>query len=348
MLQVTRCLLFIDTAIFYFVTLLPCWQLSIKQKKAFTVCHDFCRHQKSMEGILEVGYIGHCPTGERPHNPATWFHPPTTTVVSPESFLHRSRALRGLYKDLAPYRHWSVFLWWDPNDVPHRWIILPSYQAERWSVSASLCWWCCCYCLADQLWILTHIRYMRRRIKQLCLCLRWSYPIQTQRNPAHSSSSGACVVGRRTASTNVWNYRRRRSRTKLKCSWATWRRAAMNSSSSRWLYCLKTWKDSSPKCPLCVMWDVVELYTLTHCIYVSIIYYYYYFFKPSDKNTRRWNKNLKILHSCWNEHSTRWCSNIKLSFSKTTLKCWTKTEIRWLLLLFFIYFIIIIIINLLL
>jgi len=34
------------------------------------------RHQKSMEGILEVG------SGDGwPHNPATWFHPPTTTVV---------------------------------------------------------------------------------------------------------------------------------------------------------------------------------------------------------------------------------------------------------------------------
>jgi len=36
--------------------------------------------------------------------------------------------------------------------VPHR-RILPSYQAERWSVSSPLCWWCC-YCLVDQLWVL--------------------------------------------------------------------------------------------------------------------------------------------------------------------------------------------------
>jgi len=48
------------------------------------------------------------------------------------------------------YRHWSVLLWWDPNDVPHR-RILP----------ASLCWWCC-YCRADQLWVL--IAYARRRM----------------------------------------------------------------------------------------------------------------------------------------------------------------------------------------
>ena len=30
--------------------------------------------------------------------------------------------------------------------------------------------------------------------------------------------------------------------------------------------------------------------------------YYYYFLNPRLKNTRRWNKNLKILNSRWNEH----------------------------------------------
>ena len=60
---------------------------------------------------------------------------------------------------MVSYRHWSVLLWWDPNDVPHR-RILPSYEAEWWSVPALLCWWCC-YCLADQLWVL--IAYARRR-----------------------------------------------------------------------------------------------------------------------------------------------------------------------------------------
>jgi len=65
---------------------------------------------------------------------------------------------------MVSYRHWSVLLWWDPNDVPHR-RILPSYEAERWSVPASLCWWCC-YCLADQLWVL--IAYARRRRIKVC------------------------------------------------------------------------------------------------------------------------------------------------------------------------------------
>jgi len=60
----------------------------------------------------------------------------------------------------------SVLLWWDPNDVPHR-RILPSYEAERWSVPASLCWWCC-YCLADQLWVL--IAYARRRRRSAWHC----------------------------------------------------------------------------------------------------------------------------------------------------------------------------------
>jgi len=63
------------------------------------------------------------------------------------------------YRWSSTYRHWSVLLWWDPNDVPHR-RILPSYEAEWWSVPAPLCWWCC-YCLADQLWVL--IAYTRRR-----------------------------------------------------------------------------------------------------------------------------------------------------------------------------------------
>ena len=52
--------------------------------------------------------------------------------------------------------HFSIMHW-----------ILPSYQAERWSVSASLCC-CCCYCLTDQLWVLN--AYARRKEEVLCKC----------------------------------------------------------------------------------------------------------------------------------------------------------------------------------
>ena len=97
---------------------------------------------------------------------------------------------------MVSYRHWSVLLWWDPNDVPHR-RILPSYEAEWWSVPAPLCWWCC-YCLADQLWVL--IAYARRRIDvqvpQLCI---WSLVMQLWMNefvfaPSYRDLSQGCCV----------------------------------------------------------------------------------------------------------------------------------------------------------
>ena len=121
-----------------------------------------------MEGILEVGSGGQCPLGGRPYHDNSGL---SWTVSAPVKGIAES-----VEKDMAPYRHWSLLLWWDPNDVPHR-RILPSYEAERWSVPASLCWWCgyclarwsvpaslcwwCGYCLADQLWVL--IAYTRRR-----------------------------------------------------------------------------------------------------------------------------------------------------------------------------------------
>ena len=65
-------------------------------QKASMVWHDSNWHQKSMEGILEVGSGGQCPSDRRPHNPATWFYPRTTTMVFPEPFPHRSTALWGM------------------------------------------------------------------------------------------------------------------------------------------------------------------------------------------------------------------------------------------------------------
>ena len=40
-----------------------------------------------------------------PHNPATRFRPPSATVVSAEPFLHGTRTLRCLQKEMATIRH---------------------------------------------------------------------------------------------------------------------------------------------------------------------------------------------------------------------------------------------------
>ena len=47
------------------------------------------------------------------------FRPPSATVVSDEPFLHGTGTLRCLQKEMATYRHWSVSLWRDPDDVSH-------------------------------------------------------------------------------------------------------------------------------------------------------------------------------------------------------------------------------------
>jgi len=43
-------------------------------------------------------------------------------------------------------RHWSVSLWWDPNDVSHCWILSPD-KTEWWPISATLCGWRRCFVL---------------------------------------------------------------------------------------------------------------------------------------------------------------------------------------------------------
>ena len=50
-------------------------------------------------------------------NPATRFRPPSATVVSAEPFSHGSGTLRCLQKEMATYRHWSMSLWRDLDDV---------------------------------------------------------------------------------------------------------------------------------------------------------------------------------------------------------------------------------------
>ena len=57
---------------------------------------------------------------------------------------------------MATYRHWSVSLWWDPDDVSHC-QILSADKTEWLLISATLCGWRRCV-VANQLWFVTHIR----------------------------------------------------------------------------------------------------------------------------------------------------------------------------------------------
>ena len=90
-----------------------------------------------------------------PHNPATGFWPPSATVVSAEPFSHRTGTLWCLQKEMATYRHRSVSLWRDPDDVSHC-RILSSDKTEWRFISATLCGWRCCF-MADQLWLMKRI-----------------------------------------------------------------------------------------------------------------------------------------------------------------------------------------------
>ena len=51
--------------------------------------------------------------------------PPSATVVSAEPFSHGTGTRRCLQKEMATYRHWSVSLWQDPDDVSHCRILSP-------------------------------------------------------------------------------------------------------------------------------------------------------------------------------------------------------------------------------
>ena len=84
------------------------------------------------------------------------FRPPSATVVSAEPFSHGPGTLRCLQKEMATYRHWSVSLWRDPDDVSHRRILSPD-KIEWRLISATLCGWGRCF-MADQLWLMTRIR----------------------------------------------------------------------------------------------------------------------------------------------------------------------------------------------
>ena len=55
---------------------------------------------------------------------------------------------RCLQKEMTTYRHWSVSLWRDPDDVPHCRILSPD-KTEWRLISATLCGWRRCF-VADQ------------------------------------------------------------------------------------------------------------------------------------------------------------------------------------------------------
>ena len=57
---------------------------------------------------------------------------------------------------MATYRHWSVSLWRNPDDVSHCRILSPD-KTEWRLISATLCRWGRCF-VADQLWLMTRIR----------------------------------------------------------------------------------------------------------------------------------------------------------------------------------------------
>jgi len=71
-------------------------------------------------------------------------------------------------KKMATYRHWSVSLYRDPDDVSHC-RILSADKAEWRLISATLCGWRRCF-VADQLWFMTRKREKEEEVQH---CARW-------------------------------------------------------------------------------------------------------------------------------------------------------------------------------
>jgi len=68
-------------------------------------------------------------------------------------FSHGTGTLRCLQKEIASYRHWSMSLWQDPDNVPHCQILSPD-KTEWQLILATLCGWRRCF-VADRLWFMT-------------------------------------------------------------------------------------------------------------------------------------------------------------------------------------------------
>ena len=80
----------------------------------------------------------------------------STSVSSVFMVLWRaSGTLRCLQKEMATYRHWSVSLQRDPDDISHCRILYPD-KTEWRLISATLCGWRRCF-VADQLWLMKRI-----------------------------------------------------------------------------------------------------------------------------------------------------------------------------------------------
>jgi len=82
------------------------------------------------------------------------------TAVSAEPFSHRTGTLLCLQKEMATYRHCSVSLWQDPDDVSHCRILSPD-KTEWQLISATLCGWRRCF-VVHQLWLMIRIQEERR------------------------------------------------------------------------------------------------------------------------------------------------------------------------------------------
>ena len=71
-------------------------------------------------------------------------------------FSHRTGTLQCLQKEMATYKHWSVSLWQDVDDVQHCRILYPD-KTEWQLISATFCRWIRFF-MADQLWFMTRVR----------------------------------------------------------------------------------------------------------------------------------------------------------------------------------------------
>jgi len=82
--------------------------------------------------------------------------PNCNTLLSCVNVIHwATGTLQCLQKDMATYRHWSVSLRRDPDNVSHCRILSPD-KTEWWLISARLCGWRRCF-VAHQLWLMTRI-----------------------------------------------------------------------------------------------------------------------------------------------------------------------------------------------